>query len=61
MFYSSDALYVLFERLLIAIVIPLGMFFAFLRPRQTWPAVLWVGSGLLAFFGTYLGCYIYSS
>jgi hypothetical protein len=48
LFYSRDALYVVFEKILIAVVIPLGFLMVFLRPKQTWPAVVWVGGGVLA-------------
>ncbi|PQO26092.1 hypothetical protein C5Y96_21825 [Blastopirellula marina] len=58
-FYSRDALYVVFEKILIAIVIPLGIILAFVRPKQTWPAILWVGGGILAILGVYLGSVIY--
>lgn len=47
-FYSRSALYVIFEKILIAVVIPLGLIVVFLRPKQTWPAIVWVGSGILA-------------
>lgn len=59
MFYSSRALFHVFEKLLIAIVIPLGIMLAFVRPKQTWPAVLWVSGGLLAIVGVYVGSIIY--
>lgn len=50
-FYSRSAPYVFFEKILIAIILPLGFVFTFLRPRQTWPSILWVCSGLLT-----IGC-----
>lgn len=59
MFYSSKALYHVFEKLLIVIVLPLGTILAFVRPKQTWPAVLWVSGGLLAIVGVYVGSVIY--
>jgi len=56
MFYSRSALYVIFEKVLIAIVLPLGFVLVFLRPKQTWPAIIWVGSGLLAAWAGWLVC-----
>lgn len=56
LFYSRSAIYVIFERLLIAIVIPLGVLLVFLQPKQTWPAVIWVMSGLLAVSAGWLIC-----
>lgn len=52
-FYSSDAFYHVFEKLLFVIVIPLGILLSFVRPRQTWPAILWVGGGILAMLVAY--------
>ncbi|TWT60764.1 hypothetical protein [Rubinisphaera italica] len=61
LFYSRAALYVFFEKILIALVFPLGFILAFLRPKQTWPAILWVGGGLLAILGTYFGALVINS
>jgi hypothetical protein len=52
-FYSRKALYVFFEKILIAVVIPLGFLMVFLRPKQTWPAIVWVGGGILATLSGY--------
>lgn len=57
MFYSQRALYHVFQKILIAIVFPLGFLLALLRPKQTWPAVLWVLAGLLAIVAGILVCY----
>ena len=46
--YSRSALYVFFEKILIAVVLPLGFILVFLRPKQTWPSIIWVGSAILA-------------
>jgi len=61
LFYSRNAPYVFFEKILIALVFPLGFILAFLRPKQTWPAILWVGGGLLAIMGTYFGALVINS
>jgi protein-S-isoprenylcysteine O-methyltransferase Ste14 len=50
LFYSRSALYVIFEKILIALVLPMGFIMVFLRPKQTWPAIVWVGGGILATF-----------
>ena len=60
-FYSSGAPYRLFEKVLMVVVFPLGLFLALVRPKQTWPAILWVAAGLLAVVGTYLGALVYRS
>jgi len=54
-YYSQDAMYVVVEKFLIVVVFPLGMLLAIVAPKQTWPAVLWITGGLLAFAGVYLG------
>lgn len=61
LFFSRAALYVFFEKILIVVVLPLGLFLAFLRPRQTWPAILWIGGGLLAILGTYIAAVVFNS
>ncbi len=60
-FYSSNASYRVFEKVLMVVVFPLGLFLALVRPKQTWPAILWVAAGLLAVVGTYLGAVMFSS
>ncbi len=61
LFYSRAALYVFFEKILIALVLPLGFILACRRPKQTWPAILWVGGGLIAILGTYFGALVFNS
>ncbi len=51
--YSRSALYVVFEKILIAVVLPLGFLMVFLRPKQTWPAIVWLGGGILATLSGY--------
>ena len=51
--YSRSALYVIFEKILIAVIIPLGFVMVFVRPKETWPAIVWVGGGILATLSGY--------
>lgn len=59
--YSKPTLGVIFERILIALILPLGFIAAFMQPKQTWPAIVWVGGGILATFMGWAVCALFGN